>query len=118
MQQGVLAGNERAYLERIGHLLTRPVGRPPNEVRRLHASFSYQAGSWTKQRRVVAKVDRIRASFALATAASAGCPTSCAPAALSATAWPCQRRQIRGSLHPNGGPSGESRRNLNGRRPK
>jgi len=43
--------------ERIGHLLTRPVGRPSNEVRRSYASFSYQAGSWTKPRRVVAKVE-------------------------------------------------------------
>ena len=30
----------------IGHLLTRPIGRPPNHVRRYYASFSYQAGSW------------------------------------------------------------------------
>ncbi len=42
---------------KIGHLLTRPVGRPPNEVRRFHASFSYQAHSWKKRRRVVAKVE-------------------------------------------------------------
>jgi hypothetical protein len=42
---------------RIGYLLTRPVGRPPNHVRRFHANFTYQAGSWTKPRRVVAKVD-------------------------------------------------------------
>src|SRR6478672_6119240 len=37
---------------RIGYLLKRPVGRPPNEVRRFHAKFSYRAGSWTKPRRV------------------------------------------------------------------
>ena len=43
--------------DRIGYLLTRPVGRPPNEVRRFHANFSYQAGSWTKPRRVIAKVE-------------------------------------------------------------
>ncbi len=43
--------------ECIAHLLTRPVGRPPNHVRRYHASFSYQAGSWDKKRRVVAKVE-------------------------------------------------------------
>ena len=30
---------------RIGYLLKRPVGRPPNEVRRFHANFTYQAGS-------------------------------------------------------------------------
>src|SRR5262245_25997833 len=33
---------------RIGYLLTRPVGRPPHHVRRFHANFSYQAGTWTK----------------------------------------------------------------------
>jgi Transposase DDE domain group 1/Transposase DDE domain len=32
-------------------------GRPPKEVRRSYASFSYRAGSWTKPRRVVAKVE-------------------------------------------------------------
>jgi hypothetical protein len=37
-------------------LLKRPVGRPPQEVRRYYANFSYQAASWTKPRRVVAKV--------------------------------------------------------------
>ena len=35
--------------------LRRPDGRPPDHVRRFHASFSYQAGS-NKKRRVVAKV--------------------------------------------------------------
>ena len=43
--------------ESIAHLLTRPLGRPPNHVQRYYASFSYQAGSWNKQRRVVAKVE-------------------------------------------------------------
>ena len=43
--------------ERIGHLLRRPIGRPPNEVRRSYANFTYQAGSRTKPRRVVAKVE-------------------------------------------------------------
>ena len=33
----------RILQERIGHLLTRPVGRPPNEVRRFFANFTYQA---------------------------------------------------------------------------
>jgi len=42
---------------RIGHLLKRPVGRPPNEVRRYFASFTYRAQSWSKPRRVVAKVE-------------------------------------------------------------
>src|SRR4029077_1678627 len=43
--------------ERIDWLLKLPVGRPPNEVRRYYASFSYQAASWSKLRRVVAKVE-------------------------------------------------------------
>ncbi len=43
--------------QRIGWLLKRPVGRPPHEVRRYYASFSYRAGSWSKARRVVAKVE-------------------------------------------------------------
>ncbi len=43
--------------ESIAHLLKRPVGRPPNDVRRYHASFSYQAATWTKPRRVVSKVE-------------------------------------------------------------
>jgi len=43
--------------ERIGYLLNRPVGRPSNEVRRYHASFSYQAATWDKPRRVIAKVE-------------------------------------------------------------
>ncbi len=47
----------RVPQERIGHLLTRPVGRPPNEVRRSYANFTNQAGSWSKPRRVVAKVE-------------------------------------------------------------
>ena len=43
----------------IAHLLTRPVGRPPNHVRRFHASFSYQAASWNRKRRVVARLNGI-----------------------------------------------------------
>src|SRR3954453_10720466 len=42
---------------KIAHLLTRPVGRPPHEVRRSYASFRYQAQSWSRSRRVVAKVE-------------------------------------------------------------
>ena len=47
----------RVLQEKIGHLLKRPVGRPPHEVRRYYASFRYQAQSWSKPRRVVAKVE-------------------------------------------------------------
>jgi hypothetical protein len=43
--------------ERIADLLRRPVGRPPNEVRRVYGDFEYQAGSWEKPRRVLAKVE-------------------------------------------------------------
>jgi hypothetical protein len=43
--------------ERIGHLLTRPIGRPSNDVYRSYASFTYQTGSWSKPRRVIAKVE-------------------------------------------------------------
>ena len=47
----------RLLQERIGHLLTRPVGRPPKKPQVFFTSFSYQAQSWTKPRRVVAKVE-------------------------------------------------------------
>ncbi len=43
--------------EAIVPLLTRPVGRPPLKPQVFHASFRYQAQSWTKPRRVVAKVE-------------------------------------------------------------
>ena len=44
----------RVLQQSIAHLLRRPVGRPPKEVRRYHASFSYKAQSWSKSRRVIA----------------------------------------------------------------
>ena len=47
----------RVLQERIAHLLTRPVGRPPNKPQVFFASFSYQAQSWSQRRRVVAKVE-------------------------------------------------------------
>ena len=51
-----LPGN--ALLQReIEHLLTRPVGRPPREPIIWHHDFLYQAASWAKARRVVAKVE-------------------------------------------------------------
>jgi hypothetical protein len=43
--------------DKIRHLLKRPVGRPPHEVRRYYANFRYQAQSWNKPRHVVAKVE-------------------------------------------------------------
>jgi Transposase DDE domain group 1 len=47
----------RVLQGRIGYLLTRPVGRPPNVVRCYYANFTYRVRSWTKSRRVVAKVE-------------------------------------------------------------
>ena len=45
-------------LERhIRHLLTRPVGRPPNKPRRFYHSFEYQAQPWDHPRPVVGKVE-------------------------------------------------------------
>ena len=41
----------------IEHLLTRPVGRPPRRPIVLYEDFKYQATSWNKPRRVVAKVE-------------------------------------------------------------
>jgi hypothetical protein len=47
-----------AILERhIHHLLARPVGRPPKQPQRFYHSFEYQAESWDRPRRVVAKVE-------------------------------------------------------------
>ena len=40
----------RVLQDKIGYLLKRPVGRPPHEVRRYYASFTYQAQSWNKPR--------------------------------------------------------------------
>ena len=51
-----LPANERLQ-EKIDHLLTRPVGRPPRRPQVFHSIFRYQAKSWTKPRRVVAKVE-------------------------------------------------------------
>jgi hypothetical protein len=42
---------------RIGHLLRRPVGRPAHYVQRFYKSFHYKAASWSRPRRVVAKVE-------------------------------------------------------------
>ena len=47
-----------AVLEReIEHLLTRPVGRPADKPKVFSHSFQYQAKSWSRSRRVVAKVE-------------------------------------------------------------
>ena len=41
----------------IRHLLTRPVGRPPRKPVVWFADFKYQAASWDRPRRVIAKVE-------------------------------------------------------------
>src|SRR5512135_3763734 len=47
-----------AVLERnIAHLLKRPVGRPSKKPKVFYHSFRYQAKSWDRTRRVVAKVE-------------------------------------------------------------
>jgi hypothetical protein len=38
----------RVLQDKIGYLVMRPVGRPPQEVRRYYASFRYQAGLMDK----------------------------------------------------------------------
>src|SRR6516225_2601593 len=78
----------RVLQDRIGYLLNRPVGRPPNHVRRFHANFTYQAGSWTKPRRVIAKVEWHPASLFRASASSSPTcparPSGLSPSTISA----------------------------------
>lgn len=50
--------NANAVLEReISHLLTRPVGRPSHKPKVCYHIFQYQAKSWQRARRVVAKIE-------------------------------------------------------------
>ena len=51
-----LPANDLLYNE-IKHLLTRPVGRPSRKSVVWFHDFGYQAASWKKKRRVVAKVE-------------------------------------------------------------
>ncbi len=51
-----LPANEVLQAE-IEHLLTRPVGRPPRKPIVWFADFQYQAASWDRPRRVIAKVE-------------------------------------------------------------
>ena len=41
----------------LEHLLTQPVGRPSHKAKVFYHSFQYQAKSWQRSRRVVAKVE-------------------------------------------------------------
>jgi hypothetical protein len=44
--------------DKIVHRLTRPVGGPSQtKVQRFYADFEYQAASWDKERRVIAKIE-------------------------------------------------------------
>ena len=48
----------RVLREKIAHRLTRPVGRPSlTKVKRFYEDFEYQAASWDKPRRVIAKIE-------------------------------------------------------------
>ena len=51
-----IKGNPKLH-EQIGWLTRRRPGRPPNNVVRHYTSFHYRAKSWSKPRRVVAKVE-------------------------------------------------------------
>ena len=51
-----IKGNSKLN-ERISWLAKRRPGRPPNHVVRQYTSFHYRAKSWSKPRRVVAKVE-------------------------------------------------------------
>jgi len=51
-----LPANDILY-DKIRHLLTRPFGRPPRKPIVWLYDFKYQAESWDKPRRVVAKVE-------------------------------------------------------------
>jgi hypothetical protein len=51
-----IKGNPKLY-DQIGWLMKRRPGRPPNHVVREYTSFHYRAKSWSKSRRVVAKVE-------------------------------------------------------------
>ena len=51
-----LPANPVLYRE-IQHLMTRPVGRPPEKPIVKYHDFTYQAATWSRSRRVVAKVE-------------------------------------------------------------
>jgi len=51
-----IKGNPKLY-EQVDWLTKRRPGRPPNHVVRHYTSFHYRAKSWSKPRRVVAKVE-------------------------------------------------------------
>jgi hypothetical protein len=84
---------------KIGYLLKRPVGRPPQEVRRFFASFSYRAGSWNKPRHVVARSNGIRVSCTRASVSSSltwrALPRASSPSITSAAPASSTSRKVR-----------------------
>jgi len=48
---------------KIVEILFRPPGRPSRKPLVRYKNFVYQAGSWTKPRRIVAKVERHEGEF-------------------------------------------------------
>ena len=50
-------GANKVLQRRIAYLLKRWPGRPSNKIERHYSNFTYQANSWSKPRRVVAKVE-------------------------------------------------------------
>ena len=61
---------DTAFQDNIGRLLKRPVGRPPNEVRRTYASLRYQAGIGTGSVASWPSSSGTLASFTLVSASS------------------------------------------------
>jgi hypothetical protein len=53
----------RVLQDKIGYALKRLLGRPPHEVRRYHASFSYQTHSWKSRGEWWRRSNGIRVSF-------------------------------------------------------
>jgi hypothetical protein len=51
-----IKGNPKLH-EQVNWLTKRGPGRPPNHVVRRYNSFHYRAKSWSKPRRVVAKIE-------------------------------------------------------------
>ena len=51
-----LPANDLLY-KQVEHLLSRPVGRPPKKPVVRYHSFTYQARSWDKLRRVIGKIE-------------------------------------------------------------
>jgi len=56
-QESTLFCNNSILHRKIEHMLTRPVGRPPEKPIVLYHGFGDQAASWEIARRVVAKIE-------------------------------------------------------------